>query len=46
MIDMSNNSITNKMSWRFLVALDPNTERYVIRDIKFTIIAQRKVSSL
>ena len=46
MIDMSNNSITNKMSWRFLVASDPNTERYVIRDIKFTIIAQRKVSSL
>ena len=46
MIDMSNNSITNKMSWRFLVASDPNKERYVIRDIKFTIIAQRKVSSL
>ena len=27
MINMTNNSITNKMSWRFLVASDPNIER-------------------
>ena len=33
MINMTNNSITNKMSWRVLVASDPNIERYVIGDI-------------
>jgi hypothetical protein len=33
MINMFNTSIVNKMSWCFLVALDTDVERYVIRNI-------------
>jgi hypothetical protein len=42
MINMTNNSITNKMSWRFLVASDPNIERYVIRDIDSRLSRKEK----
>jgi hypothetical protein len=42
MINMTNNSITNKMSWRFLVASDPNIERYVIRDIDSRLSRREK----
>jgi hypothetical protein len=45
MINMTNNSITNKMSWRFLVASDPNIERYVIRDIDSRLSRREKNSS-
>ena len=44
MIDMYNNSITNKMSWRFLVASDSNIERYVIRDIDSRISRREKLA--
>jgi FkbM family methyltransferase len=44
MINMTNNSITNKMSWRFLVASDPNIERYVIRDIDSRISRREKLA--
>ena len=42
MINMTSNSITNKMSWRFLVASDPNIERYVIRDIDSRLLRREK----
>ena len=45
MINMTNNSITNKMSWRFLVASYPNIERYIIRDIDSRFSRREKNSS-
>jgi len=44
MINMTNNSITNEMSWRFLVASDPNIERYVIRYIDSRLSRREKLA--
>jgi hypothetical protein len=33
LVNMTDSSINNKMSWRFLVAADTDVERYVVRDI-------------